>query len=511
MVESQDEVIGFLSSPSSYAASPPVERHDTHGAIVFLAGAEAYKIKRAVAYPYMDFSSPAKRRAILQRENEINRDNAPMIYRGVVPITRSIAGQLAFGGEGEPVEWALHMRRFPTADVLANRFAKEPPPDAFVHQLAHAVFTSHCRSPALRERAASHRLAIVLDQLGKFFSDHPGSLPPELADHFLDATRRALAKSRDCLDLRGRCGAIRRCHGDLHLGNIVAIDGEPVLFDAIEFSEEIATIDTLYDLAFLVMDLEARGLRSAANLLLNRYLFETGSILDIHGLAALPLCMALRAGVRAMATLERGCFLAGGGRTCASAQARVYLEWAVGELAPRPPRLVAIGGRSGTGKSTLARALAPSIGQGPGALHLRSDLERKRLLGVTETGRLGPEGYAPAVTREVYRRLGRKARVALLAGATVVVDATHLDAGARHLIEGVARAASTPFTGLWLVAPVNVALARVLRREGDASDASPAVVRTQYGQPVNPVGWTSIAAEHGLDDVLAMARQVLGL
>ena len=192
---------------------------------------------------------------------------------------------------------------------------------------------------------------------------------------------------RPVLLKRGEAGFVRRCHGDLHLRNIVLIDGEPTLFDAVEFSDEIASGDVLYDLAFLLMDLEERGLRAAANRLFNRYLAPEPPD-ALTGLVALPLFLSLRAAIRAKVEAAGAERLEGEGRDAARSLARRYFDRAVQFLSYAPPRLVAIGGLSGVGKSALGGALAPEIGRAPGALWLRSDVERKAMFGVAGDGSL---------------------------------------------------------------------------------------------------------------------------
>ena len=264
-----------------------------------------------------------------------------------------------------------------------------------------------------------------------------------LGERAANALRHAAA----VLNERAAAGFVRRCHGDLHLNNIVLWRGRPVLFDAIEFDEELATIDTLYDLAFLLMDLDKRGQRGVANVVLNRYLWRSGAELDLHGLAALPLFLGLRAAIRAMVTAERAQQEGADASVRDRQRARDYLQAANAYLAPCPPRLIAVGGLSGTGKSTLARELAPELGPAPGAVHLRSDLERKRLHGVEATVRLAPETYTQAASDRVYAVLYEKARDVLAAGHAVIVDAVFAEPEERARIEGVAAELGVPFPG----------------------------------------------------------------
>ena len=309
---------------------------------------------------------------------------------------------------------------------------------------------------------------------------------------------------------RGRDGYVRRGHGDLHLGNIAAIGGEPVLFDAVEFSDAIASGDVLYDLAFLLMDLEERGMRRAANRLFNRYLAAEPPE-ALAGLSALPLFMSLRAAIRAKVEAAKGDRLAGAERERARALARGYFDLALAFLCYVAPRLVAVGGLSGAGKSALAGGLAPRLGRAPGALWLRSDIERKAMFGVPETVRLSGDAYAPEVTREVYRRLGDKARRALGAGSAVLVDATFSTGRERAALARAAAEVGVAFDGLWLETPLAVRLARVESRGADASDADRTVAEKQRAEPLGERGWTAIHASGALEATVEQAARRLGL
>jgi predicted kinase len=301
---------------------------------------------------------------------------------------------------------------------------------------------------------------------------------------------------------RGRRGCVRRCHGDLHLRNITLLNGVPRLFDAIEFDESIATIDILYDLAFLLMDLWEKRLPAQASLVLNCYLWGSPDLRsELEGLATLPLFMSLRAAVRAKVEALRLVEVAHG--PDAAGEDRRYFAYARSLMAVTPPRLVAIGGISGAGKSTIAARIAPHIGRAPGAVHLRSDIERKRMAGVAEHSRLPAEAYARPVTEQVFASLREQAALALAAGQSVVVDAVHRRPEERDLIAKVAATLNVPFAGIWLDAPIDTATERVTARRDDASDATAAIVVRQAAQPTGQISWARIDATGSVDDVVA--------
>ena len=277
---------------------------------------------------------------------------------------------------------------------------------------------------------------------------------------------------------RGRRGLIRRIHGDLHLGNIVLIDGRPVLFDAIEFSDIIASGDVLYDLAFLLMDLLERGLTRPASIVFNRYLAETRRADDLDALAALPFFLSMRAAIRAKVTAAR-MELAPPAERRRSRARRAAAALALGAIAPPAPRLVAVGGLSGTGKTVLARAVAPRLKPMPGAVIVRSDIERKVLFGIAETEKLPADAYEEEVTARVYATLTEKARRILAAGHSAIVDAVFADPRERAGLEAMAKSANIPLRGLFLTADLDTRIARVGSRARDASDADASVAQAQ--------------------------------
>lgn len=489
------EVAAFMSAPQTYGPRVSgVDVIETHIARVFLAGEEAYKVKKRVKLPFVDFTTLAARHRAAAREVEINGPHAPGLYLGLMPIVRDRSGQLRLAGEGPVIDWAVHMRRFDQESLLANQALKGPLPDALSKALAAMAARYHHACPVAAGCDGARVLAPVVQQLTKAFEPAKALVGETAAQAFIARLAAAFARTAPLLTERGHAGCVRRCHGDLHLGNIVLIDGAPFPFDALEFSEELATIDVLYDLAFLLMDLDVRGDRHAANLVLNAYIGAAPAGHEIEGLAGLPLFLACRAGVRAVVALERMAQLAGTDRKGQESAGRRYIDRAIVYLDPPPSVLVAVGGLSGTGKSTLAAALADLVGPAPGALHVRSDVERKRLVGVAETERLPPQHYSSDVSERVYDALLDKARRALAAGHAVISDAVYAKPAERAAIEAVARDLGVPFVGLWLTAPAETLLQRVDARTGDASDADRAVVGMQLSYETGALNWVKVDA-----------------
>ena len=378
-----------------------------------------------------------------------------------------------------------------------------------IDKLALAVRRSHARATQRDAARAAHALETYIEQNSAAFAQWPDLFDPQMARKLTNDSRLAFANVRPVLLKRGEAGFVRRCHGDLHLRNIVLLEGEPTLFDAVEFSDEIASGDILYDLAFLLMDLEERGLRAAANRLFNRYLAPEPSE-ALTGLTALPLFLSLRASIRAKVEAASAERLEGEKRDETRSLARRYFDCAVRFLAYVPPRLVAVGGLSGVGKSALAGALAPEVGRAPGALWVRSDLERKAMFGIEEMVRLPASAYASDVTRDVYERLIDKARTALRAGQSVLLDATFAVAAERSAAAAVAAEVGVAFAGLFLDAPLATRLERICSRRADASDADADVARRQTAEPLAEKGWTAVAASGSLSETAALARARLG-
>ncbi|MGQ0445254.1 MAG: bifunctional aminoglycoside phosphotransferase/ATP-binding protein [Beijerinckiaceae bacterium] len=484
----QSNVFAFLSDPATHGLHEPVARIDTHGAAVFLAGKDVYKIKRAVRFPFMDYSTLDKRRWACERELAVNKDNAPEIYLGTVPISQD-GSRLSFGDAGKVVEWAVHMRRFDENRTL-DRLAGQNKLDLqIVAKLADVVVASHRHAPVAAGTDAGKALERLMEETLAALEAAPEIFANQAVASLRHAMRQALVNLVPLLSERENQGQVRRCHGDLHLRNIALIDDRPVLFDAIEFDETIATCDVLYDLAFLLMDLWTRGLHRHANLLFNRYLWACDDVkCQLKGLSVLPLFLSLRAAIRAKVSILQP------GNEVHTREARRYLEAASSFLAPCRLDLIAIGGLSGSGKSSLAAALAGAIGRAPGTLHLRSDIERKRLLNVREFDRLPGDAYRPEITTRTYERLRDLASSALEAGHSVVIDAVHLRLDERLAVERIARRHKAHFIGLWLEAPINMLQKRVGRRKMDASDATADIVLAQAKQPTGAVDWLRLDA-----------------
>lgn len=464
----QVDVAAFLRG---LAGADPVE---THISAVFRGTDTVWKLKKAVNLTFLDFRRPDERERLLRRELALNAPAAPELYRDVVAVTRTEAGDLVLGGGGPAVDWVLRMARVPDADFLDRMAAEGRIGATLLRDLADAVAALHAAQPPVPVPDPAARLLSVLR--GNAAAARRTGIA---ADEWEAAAVAAVERAAPAL--RARAGLVRRAHGDLHLGNLLLWRGRPAPFDALEFDEDLATVDPGYDLAFLLMDLDRLVGRPAANAVLNRYVARTG---DAGLVAGLVPFLSLRALIRAHVEAARG------------HGAADLVRRATGYLRPSRPAVLAVGGLMGTGKSTLARVLAPALGPAPGALVLRSDEIRKRLAGVPPEAALPPDAYTRDADARVAAALLDGVRAAAGGGHAAIADATFLDPALRAAVERAA--APLPFLGVWLHAPLPVLEARVAARLGDASDADVAVLHRAAARAAlgaaPPPGWLALDA-----------------
>jgi aminoglycoside phosphotransferase family enzyme/predicted kinase len=509
--DDQRAVIAFLGRPSSYGPGiDRVERIETHVSLIFLAGDRAYKLKRAVRLPYLDFSTAEQRRTACAAELALNRRTAPSLYLNLRRLGRDPAGKISFADDGPALDWVVVMRRFDQDSLFDALAQKGELSLSLIDALADHIAQFHAAAEERADHGGAAALADIAETNHSVLAAVPGGVfAAERVESILDRWRRAVVKATPLLEARRAAGKVRRCHGDLHLRNICLVERQPTLFDCLEFSEALASVDILYDLAFLLMDLEHRGLGDFACRVLNRYLDRAA---EDDGLGGMPLFLSLRAGIRAHVTATAlGAAANRDKKSQMAEEARRYLDLAHQYLEPQPCRLIAIGGLSGSGKSTIAAALAPELGLRPGARVLRSDVTRKLALGAAPETRLPAEAYTAEITQRVYDRLQEKARAALAAGYTAIIDAVALLPDERRAFADVACKAGVPFTGLWLEADAEAMAGRIRTRRGDASDATAEVLAQQLRQGPGPLDWTRIDASGSPSECLAAARRALAL
>ncbi|WP_043838138.1 AAA family ATPase [Muricoccus aerilatus] len=471
-------------------AERPVE---THISAVFVGRERVLKLRKAVSLGFLDFSEPAARRRFAERELALNAPAAPDLYRAVHGIPAG-ADRLIAPDDPAAVEWAVEMAPVSADAFLDAVAARGGIDEAMADALGDAVVALRGTYPPGDAGDVVRAMDAVLR--GNARAALASGLDPSRVIAWRRAAGRTLRAVAPVLRARAAEGRVRRCHGDLHLGNLVLWQGRPTAFDALEFDEELATIDTGYDLAFLIADLLRRCGRPTAC----RVLARAVAVRDDAGLVAgLPLWLSTRAMIRAhcLARME------GQGEG-----AHAFLGDAEAYLRPPAPQLVAVGGLPGTGKTRLGRALAPRFGAAPGALHLRTDEIRKRLAGLPPETHLPPEAYTAAASDAVHAALFKEAGAALRGGHSVIADAAFLDPARREGVEAVARECGVPFAGFWLEAPIEVLRTRVDARRGDASDATREVLDYAASHPVGRIGWARLDAS---SEPLPAALAALGL
>ena len=452
----------------------PVEVVETHISWVLLSGNVAWKIKKAVDFGFLDFSTLEQRRFYCEEELRLNRRLAPDLYLEVAPISGTPAAPV-LSGTGKVIEYAVKMRRFPASSQ-------------FDVMLAHGTLEATHLDAVARKIAAFHQQAAAAAPDSPFGTPEAVHLPVRqnfaqirpLLDAPADLARldtlgawseAAFQRLAPRFAQRREQGFIRECHGDLHLGNLAWFEGEAMPFDCLEFNENLRWVDVISEIAFLVMDLHDRRQPELAWHALNAYL-ETGG--DYAGLALLRYYLVYRALVRAKVAAL------GGARPALQGEAlmrcRDYLALAEAFIHPLAPFLVITHGLSGSGKTTLSGRMATRRG----AIRLRSDIERKRLFGLDGMARSGSalDGgiYTPQAHQQTYRQLEELARAVIEAGWPVIVDAAFLRRAERAVFQTLAQRCAVDFAILDLQAPPAILRERIMARESAGNDASEATL-----------------------------------
>ncbi len=486
-VRSQSRLVEALHDPACYPHPvQPIRIIETHISIVVLTGPFAYKIKKPVDLGFLDFTTLEKRRLYCDEELRLNSRFAPEIYLDVVRISGTPETP-RIGGTGDVIEYAVRMREFPQ-EALADRvLARGELTPRQVDALSAGIARFHSDAPRSSEiDGFSTPEAVLAPALQNFaqirlLPGQAGFMP--VLEKVEAWTRQEHGRLREILAGRKREGLVRECHGDLHLGNIVILEGEPRAFDCIEFNPELRWIDVMNEVAFLVMDFQAAGRTDFARRFLNGYLEATG---DYAGLRVLRYYCAYRAMVRAKVMLMRagqqGCTPED--KASATALFSRYLSVAAGCAQPSRSFVLITHGFSGSGKTTLSQPLVELTG----AIRVRSDVERKRIHGLAAKARSGSgiaEGlYGPEATESTYGRLLDLAGIVVEAGHGVIVDATFLQRRQRDMFRALAARAGVPFVVVDFTASEEILRSRILARSergADASDADLAVLEHQLG------------------------------
>ncbi len=484
--------LAFLQTTEAYPH--PVEAVrliETHVSWVLLAGAFAYKIKRPVRYPFVDMRSPEQRHFYCREELRLNRRFAPDLYLDVVPIT-SDGAHARIGGAGEVIEHAVRMRQFDTREELDRLLVDGRVEPQALSEFGESLARIHNRLPTINAGALYGSLPLVTASLRENVAQVE-SLSGRAGFAFDrqavgPAMRERLDAVSALIEARHAGGCIRECHGDLHCRNVVRSAGHLVAFDGLEFEPAFRWIDVAEEIAFLFADLARRGGQVHANAFVNGYLRESG---DYEAVRLLRLYGAHRALVRAkVAALESDSATDDARRQQASDH-RAYLDCARSLLEHQSPMLILMSGLSGSGKTWLAQRLASRIG----AIHVRSDVERKRLAGVaaSHSSRSGIDQglYGRKENDSTYRRLASCVTNILGGGFCAIADATFQRRADRALFSGLAADAGVPMILIRCRAPAEVLRARILdrtRKGTDPSEGTLAVLEHQQAtfEPIDP-------------------------
>ncbi|MFM7631558.1 MAG: AAA family ATPase [Alphaproteobacteria bacterium] len=494
-MNAEDTMRAFLKNPCHYDTEGPVVLHETHGAWVGVGGQTAIKVKKPVLFPYMDYSTPEKRRVLCLREMTLNQRTAPHLYREVRMIAKDAKGDLFFTSNpvNPIVDYAIVMNRFDDRRLLSEQSSFS---QALCDHLATRIAAFHNNEPPLSGLDGYAMMVGVVQGNDGCFSAYPNALPRPQTQALTEACLRALDEHKDLLQARSS-HRIKQCHGDLYLKNIyLDADDQPVLFDCIEFNDAFAQIDTVYDLAFLLMDVHFRGLTREGFWLRHTYMAKTG---DYEGLLLLPVFMAIRAAIRSHVSLAIAQGITdAGAKEGFLRDAKAYLDLALSLVAKNKATVTAFGGYAGSGKTTLARALAEKTG----AVLLSSDDLRKQMHGVVATDTLPPSAYTQEKSQAVYDRLQALALGLAQTGQDVVLDATFLQAKGRDALAEQLKDAGIVFRGFWVQAPDDVAEARMDQRVGDASDATSDIRRRQKQSDVGDIKWPRLWGHGSTEAVL---------
>lgn len=445
---------------------------ETHISWVILTGSFAYKIKKPVKLEFIDTSTLERRQHYCNEELRLNRRLAPELYLEVVPITRE-NDRILIGGDGTVIEYAVRMKQFDTEQELTALLDRDDVSLDEIEQLGEVLGQFHQQAPtAARSRTLEHTQRMydtVIENIEQLISHAEKMQPGAELRQLWDWTRASIRAHESAFETRERSGQIRECHGDLHAANIVRIDDRLVAFDCIDFDPELRHIDVMNDIAFLVMDLRSRGRLDLATALLNRYLESTG---DYDGARLLPFYAVYRALVRAKVdAIAAKQSPAQAKQFAERLQRRVHTAL---ELMKQPrPKLLLMHGLSGSGKSWLSEQLVPVVP----ALRIRSDLERKRMLGESPAGEdkgFKAGRYAPEVSHRVYARLIECTESCLQAGFNVIVDAAFLEEADRALFEELARRLDVSCAFVSCKSDEATLLERVTARAEQGHDASEA-------------------------------------
>lgn len=510
ILDSQADIIAALSDPKTYSGRvSSVEVRQSHIAILFLAGNKVYKLKRAVLYPDADFSTQEKRRLACVQEMKRSAVYAPDLIEGIKAVRRLKNGRIVIGGKsGKEIDTVLVMKRIPDTDLL-NKLLPSDSFDRFeAMDLAEKLAELHGRAKVFKSKWGVDVVRkLILENESILSCFCPDIFEKERVNALTRSSLDSLNKQAKLIRFRQKTGHVRKCHGDLLLSNIAYTNKSFLFFSPIEYNESLSCVDTLYDLAVVLMDLESKGLRRLTNILFNHYMAYMN---DVGGFPLLPLYQSLRAASRAAVCAKKSTLLKGKERRAVIKEARHYFDLAQHFVSGCCPILIACGGLSGSGKSRVARELGGLLDPAPGAVILRDDIVKKQIVGLAPHQTLDKYYDTPAFEEVVYDVLRQQARMGLSVGSCVIVDALFYDENERKAIEALAVEEGVPFVGFWMDAPITVRAERVQTRKRNPSDVKQAEeLNLQLQFKIGPIKWHKIMTDGPKEKTVQKAFRIL--
>ena len=512
IVDTQKETIEALLNPKLYPAKwrvKSVKMVQSHIAFLFMVGDYVFKLKRAVLMSDIDFSTPSKRRLACVQEMKRSTIYAPNLVLGVRSVRRLSNGRICIGGKaGEEIDTVIVMHRLSSKDILGNVVPTEKFGRFEAMDLAEQIAELHSKAKTFRTKwnvATVQQIILETEKVLSCFA--PKLFDKKKLDNLMKEMLKSVSDNAQLLSLRAKSGHVRKCHGGLLLSNIAKGENGYLFFSPIEYSEQLECIDTLYDLAYLLMDFEVRGMRKLSNILFNHYLAYMN---DVEGYPLLHLYQSMRAAGRAAVCAKRAMLLSGNDKKVALERAKTYFNLACHFMTSYPPVLIACGGLSGSGKSRVARELGGLLNPAPGAVILRDDIVKKQINGCPINQHFDKAFDTPVVEKIVYDVLRQETKTAILGGCSVIVDALFYDINERKAIEKLAEELKIPFVALWMDAPFEIRLDRIQKRKRNPSD-----VRTledlekQLSLETGEVTWLKITTDKSREETLDAALDVL--
>ncbi len=515
ILSDQTDVINALSNPATYGKNiTKVEVKRSHISVIFFVGDYVYKLKRAVVYPGVDFSTPEKRKLSCISEMKRSTVYAPHLIKSVKPVRRLKNGKIKIGGNiGEEIDTVIIEKRLPDKAILSFLLPSVKFDRFETMDLAEHLAELHAKAKTFHTKWGQDDIKNIILYTESVLSCFPNYIDSQKLNYLTQKSLELVEKHKSLINFRQKSGRIRKCHGDLSLSNIAYDKGRFLLFSPIEYNDSLDCTDTLYDLAFLTMDLEARNLRRLSNILINHYM---AYINDIEGLPLMGLYQSMRAAYRAAVCAKTSALSNPKEKKNLIRQAKKYFELALHFLTPIRPIVIACGGLAGSGKSRIAREIGGLINPGPGAVILRDVVIKKQITGLAPHQGFNKTVDSPVFEKITYDVLCQQIKSALSAGASVVLDATFCTPQQRHIVQQTAKQMKAPFIGLWMDAPLEVRKNRVWERNHAAQNPRKEnELECQLNIDTGPMDWhvinTDMPKEKTMKQVIEILKKHLNM